>query len=64
MKPNWKAAPEWANFLAMDDNEEWYWYEFEPWFDEYDGQWNGRDRLERVKDTPQAQFSLEARPNE
>jgi len=32
MKPNWKDAPEWANYLAKDGGifGEWYWYEYEP----------------------------------
>lgn len=30
MKPDWKDAPEWANYLAMDSNGEWFWYECPP----------------------------------
>lgn len=30
MKPDWKDAPEWARWLAMDADGTWYWYEFEP----------------------------------
>lgn len=30
MKPSWSDAPEWANWLAMDHNGEWYWYKSEP----------------------------------
>ena len=30
MKPNWEDAPEWANWLAMDADGEWYWFEEEP----------------------------------
>ena len=30
MKPDWKTAPEWANYLACDYNGRWYWYELEP----------------------------------
>jgi len=26
-KPDWKDAPEWANYLAMDQNGDWYWFE-------------------------------------
>jgi hypothetical protein len=29
-KPSWEHAPEWAQWLAMDNNGEWYWYEDEP----------------------------------
>lgn len=30
MKPDWKDAPEWARWLAMDANGFWWWYEEEP----------------------------------
>lgn len=30
MKPDWKDAPEWAQWLAMDKNGQWYWYELKP----------------------------------
>jgi len=29
-KPDWKDAPEWAQYLAMDEGGQWYWYEDEP----------------------------------
>ena len=31
-KPNWRHAPAWARYLAMDDNGTWYWYEKKPRF--------------------------------
>jgi hypothetical protein len=30
MIPEWKDAPEWANYRAMDSNGEWFWYECSP----------------------------------
>lgn len=30
MKPDWKDAPEWANYLAQDYNGSWYWFELQP----------------------------------
>lgn len=30
-KPDWKDAPEWAQWLARDSNGLWYWYEMEPY---------------------------------
>ena len=32
MKPDWKDAPPWAQWLAMDNQggPEWYWYELKP----------------------------------
>lgn len=29
-KPDWKDAPEWAEWVAMDDTGEWWWYEERP----------------------------------
>ena len=28
--PNWKEAPEWANYTARDEDGQWYCYETEP----------------------------------
>jgi len=33
MKPDWKDAPEWAKWLSMDEDGEWWWYENEPYTD-------------------------------
>lgn len=30
MKPDWNDAPEWAEWLAMDDDGAWYWYGEKP----------------------------------
>ncbi len=35
MKPSWKDAPEWANYLAMDADGIWVWYENRPEAEEY-----------------------------
>ena len=35
MKPDWKNAPEWANWLAMDSDGSWYWFAEEPDQDSY-----------------------------
>jgi hypothetical protein len=32
MLPNWKIAPEWANFAAQDSDGSWRWFELEPKF--------------------------------
>lgn len=31
MKPDWKDAPEWANYVAMDSDGVWWWYRDEPY---------------------------------
>ena len=30
MKPSWDEAPEWASWLAMDEDGSWGWFESEP----------------------------------
>jgi hypothetical protein len=30
MKPDWEDAPGWANYLAMDYDGEWWWFERKP----------------------------------
>lgn len=60
MKPDWKDAPEWANWLAMDKDGAWYWYEEMP--NERAGyEWRPQSRFERIE-FPNWRKSLEARP--
>lgn len=33
MNLNWNTAPTWANYAAMDENEDWFWYELKPEID-------------------------------
>lgn len=37
MKPDWKDAPSWANWMAMDEDGQWFWFENKPVRD--DGCW-------------------------
>ena len=30
MKPDWKDAPKWAQYLAMDNDMQWNWFEYKP----------------------------------
>lgn len=40
MKPNWKDAPDWAQWLSQDADGEWFWSEEEPEYGVYvPGQW-------------------------
>lgn len=39
MKPNWKDLPAWANFLALDGDGYWCWFEHEPEFSFKDNAW-------------------------
>lgn len=38
--PEWSEAPEWAEWLAMDNNGEWYWYERQISADDMRGTWD------------------------
>lgn len=43
MKPKWEDAPDWANWLAMDEDGTWCWHEEEP--DMACGVWGGGGRM-------------------
>jgi hypothetical protein len=30
MKPDWKEAPDWAEFLVLTPTGDWWWYECNP----------------------------------
>ena len=60
MKLSWKDAPEWAKFVAMDEDGVWYWYEFEP-TRRYGNQW-GTSGGKYTKCFPDWDDSLEERP--
>jgi len=62
MKPDWKDAPEWAKWLAMDEDGSWYWYEKEPYSG--DGEWYGAGgQLSHVGQTISWEDSLTKRPD-
>ena len=46
MKPTWNTAPGWAQYLAMDQDGEWFWHEHEPYTAEEE--WLSEGRCERV----------------
>jgi len=60
MKPDWKDAPSWAQWLAQDQSGAWYWYETEP----YAGTstWNYSQGRADWVDTPGWNETLEKRP--
>lgn len=66
-KPDWKDAPEWANYLAMDGGEYWYWYESKP---KYIGSlcWKNTSGKMEKANTPDCKIkpeeSLEKRPTD
>lgn len=63
MKPDWKNAPEWANYVAMDKVGDWYWYEDEPIpSHDYWLMTTGRIKRIDVDDLPKWNATLERRP--
>jgi hypothetical protein len=67
MKPDWKDAPSDATWLAMDVNENWWWYTSEPYFSEAEGCWlrdSGLAYPAHIKNNQlEAEESLERRPS-
>jgi len=61
MKPDWKDAPAWAQFVAMDSNGEWYWHEHKPAWIKRAGRWANPGLMEGF-DIVSALESLEERP--
>ena len=66
--PEWEDAPIWANWLAMDEDSEWYWYATMPGF--RNGNWStnydSSSLVMKVKhedsDEYRALMSLQERP--
>lgn len=62
-KPLWSDAPSWANYLAMDEDGTWFWYENKPTvhFEDYYA-WNG-GQVEKAKPIKRSwDKTLEVRP--
>ena len=47
MLPNWKQAPAWAHYVAMDNTGDWGWHEHEPHAGKHE--WESKGRIERVR---------------
>ena len=65
-KPDWKDAPEWANYLAMDADGEWCWYEYSPATGTDDGDYwhplGGQYEHAGNQDAPKWKYTKEERP--
>lgn len=62
MKPEWKDAPKWANWLAMDYDGEWYWFEEKPDY-ERDGVWRTQGGKHKAANVAPLKPVIEARPS-
>ena len=59
-KPSWKDAPEWANWLARNDDGWWFWHELEVrWFS--DG-WISEGQCKTAGKEEFVRYAVEARP--
>lgn len=60
-KPDWRDAPDWAQWLALDPDGSWFWYEVEPnWDCRWESQFN--TRMQHAGSQTDSFNSLEARP--
>lgn len=62
MKPDWKDAPEWANWLAQDGNGAWWWYEDKPLTINGEIVWKPNGKCREAQVCLQWQDTLEQRP--
>ncbi len=62
MKPSWKDAPDWANWLAMDSVGTWFWYESRPVKLMYSWATSGIGRFEYAPTSADLGDFLEGRP--
>jgi len=64
MKPNWKDAPDWAQYFAQDKSGDCYWYELEPEIKGY--YWNNNlgGKVKLIYNPVDWIKSLEKRPEE
>lgn len=63
MKPDWKDAPEWANWLAIDEDYSWCWYEEKPMISESNDHWIRSDGDWEFCNCNSWKDSLEQRPS-
>jgi len=61
MKPEWKKAPKWANYLAISIDGRWLWYAEKPNLGT-DGFWYSSAEEEFAEERINLKESLEKRP--
>ena len=62
-KPDWNEAPDWAEFLAQDNDGSWYWFEEQPVLNRAGKKWV--TRVGRIGFIEQCEFTpiCEPRPS-
>lgn len=61
-RPDWKDAPEWANWVAQDGDGEWWWFQNKPTLYHNDVWRADGGKSFRATPFPKATASLEPRP--
>lgn len=64
-KPKWDEAPEWAKYLCMDNDHTWWWFEFEPVWENGNDKWYEGDAggySARASEAEGGELTLERRP--
>lgn len=64
-KPDWKDAPDWANWLAQEADGQWWWFEHPVEWCSDGWAWvntSQQGRFRKVGDPPDCQDTLESRP--
>lgn len=62
-RPDWNDAPDWANYVAMDADGDWWWYEGKP--EQMQQSWRGPEKMRVREAQPLLEIwseSLEERP--
>lgn len=62
MKPDWKDAPDWANYLACDDDGKWHWYAMRPYYEGCAKQWITEGQYELANSYAEGNGTLEGKP--
>lgn len=63
MKPDWKDAPDWANWVAMDLDRVWTWFEHKPYSEDWGwcGHSHGKSEPVGYPDGDNWEYTLEGR---
>ncbi len=64
MKPSWKDAPDWAQWLAMDEDGQWHWYSDKPYYSDSWCMWNTEKQYEKCNDVVSWERTLQERPED
>jgi hypothetical protein len=61
MKPDWATAPDWAQWVAQDDDGSWWWFQTEP--ENVDGLWVADGDEELALAAPDRSDTKESKPS-